>query len=179
MVRLRFSLLPILSLAYSMNVTADGVQQYCNPAIKPTAPDSRYRIPGEGHEVLDLRTRLVWQRCDVGQTWDGTACQGSAAFMTLPEAQAAAARLGQDWRVPHIRELQTLVEFACDGPSRNQRLFPLDRYGNLNYWSVTPVSFQRRHVWGVDFYDGNTEPERADNATPRTRLVRGPVKDRP
>ncbi|MDO8329637.1 MAG: DUF1566 domain-containing protein [Fluviicoccus sp.] len=178
-IRLRNSILSVLSLACSMNVTADDIHQYCNPAIHPTAPDSRYRILGEGHEVMDLRTRLVWQRCDMGQTWDGAVCQGRSTFVTLPDAQAAAIRLSQGWRVPEIRELQTLVEYACAEPSRNLRMFPLDRYGNLGYWSVTPVSSQRRHVWGVDFHDGNSTPESADNAIPRTRLVRGPVKYQP
>lgn len=49
--------------------------------------DGRYVIHTEGSMVLDKTTNLVWQRCSVGQTWNGNTCIGEAKLFTFDQAQ--------------------------------------------------------------------------------------------
>ena len=76
------------------------------PSSAATLIDGRYQVLGDGSEVKDLQTGLVWARCSVGQTWDGGTCAGKAKTFTIAEAQK---RAGQGWRVPSARELGSLV----------------------------------------------------------------------
>ena len=49
----------------------------CIPNEPLTRPDSRYQaVNSDASEVKDLDTGLVWQRCVMGQKWDGKACTG-------------------------------------------------------------------------------------------------------
>jgi hypothetical protein len=65
----------------------------------------------------DSRTGLIWSRCEVGQKWDGTACQGiTSSFNTLEDAMVGATevQLGgfRDWRVPTLDEINGIRH--CD-----------------------------------------------------------------
>ena len=61
--------------------------------------------------------------------------------------------LGSNWRLPDIKELQSLVEEACYEPAINSTIFPL----TLNaYWSASPISTGNESLmWRVYFYDGS------------------------
>ena len=41
-------------------------------------PSQPGRFVPNGAEVIDSRTGLIWARCSVGQSWDGSACTGNA-----------------------------------------------------------------------------------------------------
>ncbi|MDO3664492.1 hypothetical protein [Acinetobacter higginsii] len=43
-------------------------------------PDSRYELLNSGKEVKDKKTRLIWQRCLVGEQWDGQNCTGDFEY---------------------------------------------------------------------------------------------------
>ena len=82
----------------------------CNAAclnnIPDSAPDNRYKIISEGSEVIDLKTGLKWQRCSVGQTWDGASCIGDLSQLTWKEALTTANQKSsttKKFRVPNIR----------------------------------------------------------------------------
>jgi hypothetical protein len=64
--------------------------QTCNPNTARTAPDSRYSAIHDGAEVNDSVTRLVWQRCSLGQHWNGKTCLGTAVAHNWAKAQEAA-----------------------------------------------------------------------------------------
>ena len=136
-----FAILSALLLVSSMSYA-----QTCNPSLTRTAPDSRYQeVEGsDGAEILDLHTQLIWQRCSVGQQWNGVACTGTASRYKWIDALAQAKAIGDDYRLPNIKELQSLVEEACD-IKINQSFFPQtpDRY----FWSSSPVANTGNNAW--------------------------------
>jgi len=67
--------------------------------------------------VTDTSTGLTWMRCSLGQTWDGSTCTGKAGLYKWDQASAftgSFAFAGQsDWRLPNIRELNTIVDSSA------------------------------------------------------------------
>ena len=131
--------------------------------------------------VVDNVTGLMWRHCLLGLSGD-TCSVGEAAFLSWEGALAAAAvdsTAGYtDWRLPNIKELASLVEYACIAPSMDPLQFPnpgAPRPGGdaeISYivWSATPY-YDSALIRYLDF--GNA----ADNAVKRsseqlTRLVR-------
>lgn len=91
----------------------------------PTNPDSAYAINGNG-TVTDVRTDLMWKQCVEGQS--GSNCSGTASsldwFEALAAAQDATFAGFDDWRLPNVRELLTLVEYCNFNPAINGNYFP-------------------------------------------------------
>lgn len=64
----------------------------------------------------DEKTGLYWDRCSVGQTWDGETCQGEPLELNWYDAQDYVAKFTNekakggytDWRVPTIEELSSI-----------------------------------------------------------------------
>jgi uncharacterized caspase-like protein len=77
--------------------------------------EGRYQILGDGSEVKDIQTGLIWQRCSVGQRWTGQTCEGGAGEFKFDEAQKLT---GNGWRVPTVRELHSLV-WCSSGKTKN------------------------------------------------------------
>ena len=103
-----------LTLATLMALTTTlSHGQTCNPNIAREAPDSRYQLLNGDTEVKDSQTGLIWQRCSLGQTWSGTSCTGTAATYNWVNTLQTAKNMGNDWRVPNVKELDSLVEEAC------------------------------------------------------------------
>ena len=127
--------------------------QTCNSNVVRSAPDSRYQLLNSNTEAKDLRTGLVWSRCSLGQSWTGSTCAGDVKAYTWKEATSAVNALGGNWRLPDIKELQSLVEEACYEPAINSTIFPLTLNG---YWSASPISTGNESLmWRVYFYDGS------------------------
>ena len=126
--------------------------QTCNANIVRTAPDSRYELLNNGTEVKDTQTSLIWQRCSLGQTWNGSSCTGTAAIYNWTNALQTAANMGNGWRLPNIKELSSLVERACYNASINETYFPNTMRDW--YWSSSPVAFNSNAAWFVSFNAG-------------------------
>ena len=129
--------------------------QTCNPNIALSTPDSRYQLLNSGTEVKDTKTGLIWQRCSLGQTWSGTSCTGTAATYNWANTLQTAKNMGNDWRVPNVKELDSLVEEACYNAAINETFFPATQTGSY-YWSSSPlaVAGYGNYAWLVDFSDG-------------------------
>ena len=180
--------------------------QVCNKAMSQSAPDSRYQLLAGGSEVRDKRTGVIWQRCLLGQQWDGKACTGTepnfrlAFVLTAAEnaqreqnrqfgrfAVAAcpsdgcpdrpadqekekAARL--EWRLPNIKELQSLVEESCSDPSINTNIFPGSPTGAFMTSSMAPSSSGQPNFWTIQFSNGVLRPADGVSGYYPVRLVR-------
>ena len=159
------TLVPLLSQA-----------QTCQSNIKNKTPDSRYQLLSNGSEVKDLKTGLIWQRCSLGQTWDGTTCTGTASQYTWQQALQTAKDAGNGLTLPNIKELSSLANRACYNPAINDTFFPntpFDGGGTYlwAYWSSSPVAYDGDSAWVVSFSYGNDHLAYKNNAR-FVRLVR-------
>ncbi|MBC7938866.1 MAG: DUF1566 domain-containing protein [Chitinophagaceae bacterium] len=106
-------------------------QQVCgNDAIAVSAPTDRFQDEGDG-TVTDKDNMLMWTRCSAGQTRSAAGCSGAPAPLDWASAQGQAQALNaggalffNDWRLPSVRELATLVERRCENPRVNLAVFP-------------------------------------------------------
>ncbi|MEY2802911.1 MAG: hypothetical protein RL657_247 [Pseudomonadota bacterium] len=155
-----------------------GAGAACNADLALTRPDSRYEaVAGSGGaEVRDKVTGLIWQRCLLGMSWDGSTCTGTASTHTWTQALDAARTATASpvagagaWRVPNHKELFSLAERACSSPALNSRWFP----GSHTYvWSSSPNAVDPALAQAISFQDGSTFRLNRDSTSWRVRLVR-------
>ena len=150
--------------------------------------------------VLDRKTGLMWMRCSLGQTWDGQTCAGRADNLAWHKAMAlaeASKHAGMDdWRLPEIHELETLVHCSsgireqptpggfhgeCAGdytqPTIDTTVFP--RAPIAYFWSAsTAISRASGAAWQVYFNYGGTRNIGTESLSgANARLVRGGGRD--
>lgn len=159
------SILPLTSFADD--------EQMCGTKSPETTPTSRFEILGNGAEVKDKKTNLIWQRCNVGQTWDGSSktCKGSAKIVNWKNALAEASRVGKDYRLPNVKELQSIIEYKCAYPALNQEIFKGHNEENPTYFSSTPELNEKR-VFTVSFSNISIKPEGKESIGNVARAVR-------
>ena len=159
-----------LTFATLMALTATlSHAQTCKPNIAREAPDSRYQLLNGDTEVKDTKTGLIWQRCSLGQTWSGSSCTGKAATYDWTNALQTAKNMGNEWRVPNIKELDSLVEEACYNAAINETFFP--NTVSSYYWSSSPVANGSNYAWLVYFGYGDDHRNGKDDVN-YVRLVR-------
>lgn len=162
--------------------TVNG-QQNCREYIVDDWDNSRYRYEVvSGHQIVsDIHTGLIWKQCSQGLSGENCSI-GSVENLTWKEALESSATTNQgagfagynDWRVPNIKELNTILALNCFSPSINLELFPNTFVGNgSRYWSSTPVSINPGGAWVVDFFWGETEISNRGSNSNVVRLVRG------
>ncbi len=97
---------------------------------------------GDG-TVTDNNTGLMWQQDEAGSMdWEGalTYCEGlSLAGYT-------------DWRLPNIKELESITDDTLYIPSIDTNFFP-DVYAS-SYWSSTTYASYSFNAWYVYFSNG-------------------------
>lgn len=109
--------------------------------------------------VTDKRTRLEWRYCAEGRTLpigDG-ACTGDALVVDWSGALAAANAAGDGWRLPNIKELDSLMDRPRPTPPTLAYTFgdagpyTLPSY---NWWSGTPLRDGGGAAWAIDVNGG-------------------------
>ncbi|WP_044412776.1 Lcl C-terminal domain-containing protein [Thiomicrospira microaerophila] len=155
--------------------------QTCQVAIPKTTPASDFTVHNNG-TVTHIPTGLMWTVCSVGQTWqsDGS-CSGTAltgynwqTALQIPQTlNSEGGYAGHtDWRLPNIKELNSLVERACHSPAINTAVF--NSTPSSKYWSASPA-VNDRLVSSVNFENGqaiSTNNYRSNFISYHVRLVR-------
>ena len=126
---------------------------------------------------MDHETKLTWMRCAIGQAWIAGACSGAPKSMDWNEASAAVAVLNHegyaghdDWRLPLLPELASIVERKCFYPRANEAVFP--GIPPSVFWSGMLRRGSNQLVYAMDFGSGETSAQPL-SAIGAVRLVRG------
>ncbi len=150
-----------------------AVAQECPPTETKVQPAKDYEVSSvSSFVVLHKRTQLEWQRCSLGQLWNGYGCFNEPRRLAWDAASAAAnadASFGGRWRLPSGPELLGIIESGCINPAVNTSIFP----GTFatQYWSANSVTGSSSNAWAVNFNDGSVLPSAKSGALP-VRLVR-------
>ncbi len=147
-----------------------AVSQTCNDSITASTPDSRFSINGQ--EVTDTETGLIWQKCPLGKA--GSDCSSGAAQTldwgnALQAAVTQAQTTGKAWRLPNIKELDSIVEEKCVNPVINLTIF--SNTDSSTFWSASPNVNNSNTAWTVNFDYGDS-PYNYKNNSQYVRLVR-------
>lgn len=139
----------------------------------------RYVPQGDGSEILDTQTQLVWQRCAVGMVWSSGVCMGNTSTSSLHSAFSTAKTLastsGKAWRLPTIRELSSLADRSTSNPAINATAFP--NTPSIQFLTSSPYQsayYGTTLVWTVDFYYGDATQQKVMTDIAALRLVRFP-----
>ena len=111
------------------------------PAGAATALAGRYTYPAAG-TVYDTKTKLTWQQTAPSATYAWadakTYCAGVGATLG-----------GTGWRLPTMKELQTIVDESRSIPSIDPTAFP--GAPAADFWSSSPVAGSPSLAWYVNF----------------------------
>jgi len=164
----------LLILCAVIAAGASHAQQNCAPNMRQTTPTADFTDHGDG-TLTHQPTGLMWKQCAEGLT--GADCaDGNASLFTwqaaLQHAEAHDFADYEDWRLPNIKELFSLVEHRCHNPAINLTVFPNDP--NSAIWSGSPSSNPTSFVfsWYIAFNLGHMFEGNRTNLL-RVRLVRG------
>ena len=118
--------------------------------------------------ITDTTTGLMWQQQDDGitKTWENA----------IKYCESLSLAGYDDWRLPNIKELSSIVDTSTYNPAADITYFPMDMTTTTNrWWSSTynPGDAHYQYVYSVDFYDGEWQPLSEPNYLNHSRCVRG------
>lgn len=181
---LKCNIFPVLVCSLLSMCPLVGVAQECNHILPETAPTSQF-IDHENGTVTDTSTRLMWKKCLEGQTGHEIGCTSSGNYIALTWSDALlhAQEINKtggfagytNWRLPNIKELQSIVELQCRTPALNLEVFPAAGavsvvWSSTPYKSTNPLSY-KDEAWYLYFHLGDSNAGKTDG-TRAIRLVR-------
>lgn len=165
----------VAALVLGLSANASFAQN-CISGATPITPTSRFSL--EEDLVVDKHTGLTWQRCVVGQSWNA-ATQNCDGLPLAKNWKSAMQDAPEGWRVPNIRELNSITEFTCVRPTINLTVFP--NAPTDFFWSSTPMvnvtdpAQAGMSAWGMFYLNGIPGGLKKDSAI-YVRLVRSPAE---
>lgn len=108
------------------------------------APPSQYELTAD--TVHDTKTGLTWQRAVAPGTYAWVDAKSYCAGLDADG--------GSGWRLPTIKELQTIVDERAYQPAIDTTAFP----GTPSefFWSSSPYANDATNAWVVHFNFGNS-----------------------
>ena len=135
----------------------DPVASPCRDDLPASAPAARFERGAD--TVRDRYTGLVWRLCALGQS--GPGCEtgaGEERLVSRAEAEAEAENLarqtGQPWRLPTVKELESILELGCREPSVDQTVFPKSPI--RPFWTATPGAGAPDSAWQINTFLGGS-----------------------
>lgn len=129
--------------------------QTCDATIENNTPASDFTSREDG-TATHKKTGLMWSTCSLGQKFEKGKCKGEATKLNWEKAILAAkeSRLAghEDWRLPSIDELNSIVETGCHNPAINIEVFP-DTV-SAGYWSSSTVARMKSNARAMFFFYG-------------------------
>lgn len=115
------------------------------------APAGQYVVTAGGTgngTVYDTKSKLTWQQTASSATYSWAAAKTYCAGV-------GASLGGTGWRLPTLKELQSLVDYSqSTAPMIDPNAFPSTP--SAVFWSSSPVAGSPSGAWGVSFNNGNT-----------------------
>ncbi len=108
---------------------------------------------------------LIWVKCIYGQKWNSEKkqCIGSPILLTWQEALQEANKMqsiidGNIWRLPNIKELNSIIDMQCINPPYNLDVFP-DTFASEAHglWTSSPhitTLTPNTNAWYIDLSQG-------------------------
>jgi uncharacterized repeat protein (TIGR01451 family) len=146
-----------------------------------TTPTTDFTDNKDG-TVTHKKTGLMWQRCSIGQTWNGSTCTGSESSMTWDKATKQTSTLADqnDWRLPTQNELKTIVEYGDNdrainlygdyGIAINLSVFP--NTPSVWFWSASVNAYDPSSA-GIVIFNNGDDSSNFKGSNNAVRLVRG------
>ncbi len=130
---------------------------------------------GEGFGITDHLTGLIWQEplSGVAGGWGDL-----PAFDGLDWCEDLETGTGgqySDWRMPNIKELQSLLDYGQSGPALPPS-HPFTNVENEEYWTSTTWKDADYRAWSIDLDSGSIRWENKINSN-RIWCVRGGPKN--
>jgi len=150
----------------------------CDNTVQQTAPPENFTY--DRGTVTDETTGLMWSYCLYGQSGNDCATGtpwASTWDQTLTEMDSNISGSGylnyNDWRMPNVKELASILEAQCSSPALNSAVFPVVTGGAAQVWTSSPETDDAQNIWAVDFFaNGDVGVVDRETATLHLRLVR-------
>ena len=150
--------------------------------VRPSTPTSEFIDNGDG-TVTHTRTGLTWKRCAEGRSGEGCTtgppdpnldAEGFSFSDALSRAESSTFAGYNDWRVPNLKELYSIVEHCGHSMAINQSMFPNvpSRAGGAVFWTSTSDPRTSANAFLVAFEHGGAVPVGRGSRI-YLRLVRG------
>lgn len=112
--------------------------------VRSGIPNGPVLRANEDGTVSDLATGLIWQQVDDDSERTWAAAQSYCDGLVLGGKK--------DWRLPNVKELESILDYRMTNPSIDDALFPSTNPSF--YWSATGSTRILDASWRVDFYQG-------------------------
>ncbi len=149
-------------LLSALIVTNTCFAQLCDENQEPSTPSDRFAK--NNGVVIDSKTGLMWKQCTEGTRYNAKTgeCDDEANVYTwqgllqytqqLNQGKIGDTRNYNDWRIPNIKELESIVEYSCMSPAINLDVF--SNTSRVSFWSSSTVFFSPYKAWTVQFNSG-------------------------
>jgi hypothetical protein len=117
-------------------------------------PNPRFSDNGNG-TIMDNLTGLTWLKdanCYGTRTWDQAL--GDCSGLTSGSCGLTDGSSSGDWRLPNVKELQSLIDFSQFGPALPSGHPFVNAQLDINHWSSTTVAFWTNIAWTVRIDSG-------------------------
>ncbi len=152
---------PAILIAPLIALSSPLQAQSCNTKTYASTPTNQFRedVPGT---ITDTKTDLMWMRCTMGMLWKGGSCTDVAANFVWQDVKYDIEDMDRkggyagftDWRLPTLKELESIVEHRCIDPAINAEVFP--NTPSTGFWSATKDAYHTPGVWLVYFLHGKS-----------------------